>query len=97
MPMFNSPRGVSRGLFLILGCQPGVYALNINNGVPTFLFPNGSQAGEIFGSGTFNALRGSTVNQIGWYEIRDARLDANVWVRAADVITSAGCELPSTF
>lgn len=82
---------------LTVDFAPGACALNINNGVPTFLFPNGSQAGEIFGSGTFNALRGSTVNQIGWYEIRDARLDANVWVRAADVITSAGCELPSTF
>jgi hypothetical protein len=76
---------------------PGECTLTINNGVPTFLFPNGGQVGQIFGSATFEALRGSNVNSVAWYEIRDARLDTNVWVRGVDTITSPGCALPSTF
>lgn len=76
---------------------PGECTLNISDGVPTFLFPNGPQTGQVLGGGAFDALRGSNVNRVYWYEIFDANASASVWVRGADVTITPGCEIPSTF
>ncbi len=83
---------------LTVNFAPGECTLSINGGVPTFLFPNGPQTGQVFSTDIFDAQRGSNVNSVFWYEIVDPSINASVWVRRADVATLAGhCAIPSTF